>query len=157
MAFTDFIFFLSKYCLIIWEQWWRIVHLGTLPSMEVNFISSTCMCLRVLFRIDAIFFVVWNVGVTFTCTTGWQLQLGYWTTWHGYCGSTFASSCHNDWNIYKIFILIMHQYFHLPHNQLPLMVHYHPQPLHHVSMFFPEMLRRKYLMQSVMFYPLNSI
>ena len=83
---------LSKYCFIIWEQWWRIVHLATLPSIEVNLLSSTCMCLWVLFRFDAKFLVVWNVGVTFTSTTCWQLRLGDWTSSHGCYGATFSSS-----------------------------------------------------------------
>ena len=60
---------LSKYCVIIWEQWQRIVHLSTLYSMEFNSLSSTCMRLGVLFHFDARYFIVWNVGVTFTSTT----------------------------------------------------------------------------------------
>ena len=49
-------YLLSKYYFIIWEKWQRIVHLDTLPSVEVNSLSSTCMHLGLLFRVDAIFF-----------------------------------------------------------------------------------------------------
>ena len=90
LTFTYFIFFLSKYCFIIWEQWRRIVRLGTLPSMEVNLLSSTCIRLGVLFHFDAKFLVVSNAGVTFTSTAGSQLWLGDWTTEHGCCWVTFA-------------------------------------------------------------------
>ena len=82
---------LSKYCFIIWEQWRRIVRLATLPSMEFNSLSSTCMRLGVLFHFDAKFLAVWNAGVAFTSTTWWQLRLGDWATGHSCCWVTFAS------------------------------------------------------------------
>ena len=53
-----------------------MVRLATLPSMEVNPLSSTCIRLGVLFRFDAKFLAVSNAGVTFTSTVGSQLQLG---------------------------------------------------------------------------------
>ena len=71
----------SKYCLIIYEQWRRIVCWGILPSMEDKTLLSTCMNLGVHFlpcEIEGVAFKFWIGDWTtlFVCWKASSTMLG---------------------------------------------------------------------------------